>query len=219
MRKALIEENRLRKLQNLNESQGLDVVSRSGDSSAAAPESVDTASAESSSDLLDFLETEVFDEKEVLSEIMRIENYISSNNMTNVCETVFEKVAELEMTVLPIPRVDISFKFNFNEMEGHKLTELCEAIKLMRHPADRVDFQDVPNNYSGAVHILHSSCDQEIKDVIKMCKTLNAFRGLPESDQIVLLKYASLEIIVIQMILKFDFDGQFWDIITVCVEI
>ncbi|CAG2184128.1 unnamed protein product [Oppiella nova] len=47
-----------------------------------------------------------------------------------------------------------------------------------------------------------------------MCKTLTAFRGLPESDQIVLLKYASLEIIVIQMILKFDFDGQFWDIIT-----
>ncbi|CAG2100062.1 unnamed protein product [Medioppia subpectinata] len=222
MRKALIEENKVRKMQNLGQSQGLAVVSNgeydwsASDSSSTTMTSpvVDTCE-DNREDPLEFLEKEVFSEEEVNAEIVRIENYISGNNMTNVCETVFEKVAELELTVLPIPRPSVGHTLTtFDESEGFKLTELFEAIKLIRHPVDRIDCQEIPNNYWGAVHVLHSTCDNDIKHIIKMCKSLNAFRGLEECDQIVLLKYASIEIVVLQMVLSFDFEHKFWDIIT-----
>ena len=221
MRRAIIEENRIRRQHNKDESRGFHMVSESAVSSSVDKcqtlSSDDYTNHSNSDNSLNFLEIESYDSDEINTEIARIESYITDNHTTNVCESVFDRVAELELSVLPILRPITDYSNNFTESEGNKLTELFHAIGFLNHRIDKIDGRHVANSYIEAASVLHSSCDNEIRDVVKMSKQFNAFRSVCESDQIVLIKYASLEIIINRMVLKFNFERQYWDIITVCI--
>ncbi|CAG2181535.1 unnamed protein product, partial [Oppiella nova] len=50
----------------------------------------------------------------------------------------------------------------------------------------------------------------QIRNIIKMSKRLNAFKSLCEQDKVILIKYASFEIITLRMVLNFNFQDMYW---------
>ncbi|CAG2180470.1 unnamed protein product [Oppiella nova] len=50
----------------------------------------------------------------------------------------------------------------------------------------------------------------QIRNIIKMSKRLNAFKSLCEQDKMILIKYASFEIITLRTVLNFNFQDMYW---------
>ena len=71
------------------------------------------------------------------------------------------------------------------------------------------------------VGIVIHSADHFLVDqlavIVQMAKRLNGFKSLCEHDQLVLIKYASIEIVVLRMILYFDFNELCWSFNIVCI--
>ncbi|XP_054155786.1 uncharacterized protein LOC128954234 isoform X2 [Oppia nitens] len=255
MRRAIIDENRLRRQQNKDESRGLHMVWQSAASAAANHRNccplmtISSSSSSTSSttplssspmtttqplndnnnnnnnnnscdhslDFIDELIDNTYDTEAINAEIGRIESYITDNHTTHVCQSVYKRVDRLETTVQPILRPIQDYSNQLTETEGQKLTELFHAIGFLTHrrpPGDQIDGQLMAKSYLEASSVLHLSSETEIRDLVKMSKHFNAFQSVCESDQIVLIKYASLEIIINRMVLKFNFERQYWDIIT-----
>ena len=115
------------------------------------------------------------------------------------------------MTAIQRPITD--YNKTFNELEGNRLTELLNAIELMADPSVPISHQI--SNFWDAVHVMHLKLDIDSRKLVKMTKSLSAFRAIDENDKIILIKFSSIEIVIIRMILYFDFQFEYWNIITV----
>ncbi|CAG2111558.1 unnamed protein product [Medioppia subpectinata] len=93
-----------------------------------------------------------------------------------------------------------------NDSEVNILKELYEATVVLRHPSldtvkEITDFEELKTATT-------SKFEYEIRNLIKMCKQLNAFHGICEEDKISLLKYRCFEVILLRTITIFDFQSN-----------
>ncbi|CAG2099963.1 unnamed protein product, partial [Medioppia subpectinata] len=122
------------------------------------------------------------------------------------------------MSVAPIIRPISDYNNIFNELEGNRLTELLSALKIIEYPIiaenkSLINSNILINECMDALNIMNKINENIFKDTVKLCKTLNAFQYVCQSDQIVLLKYSALEIAVLREVSCFNFEHNSWSII------
>ncbi|CAG2109578.1 unnamed protein product [Medioppia subpectinata] len=99
---------------------------------------------------------------------------------------------------LSIMRPITDYSNQFNELESNRLCELLDALKVYQTPVaitDRICIDRLVDT----LPILTHKNETQIKHVVKLSKCLNAFTTLCQSDQIVLVKYSSIEIEILRM--------------------
>ncbi|XP_054169171.1 vitamin D3 receptor-like [Oppia nitens] len=98
----------------------------------------------------------------------------------------------------------------FTELESNKLTELLDAMKLNQRQISTIEKGCIIDNLQQALLIVLERHNDNINHTVQMSKYLSAFNTLCLSDQIVLLKYSSIEIEVLRNILCFNFEKEYW---------
>jgi len=72
----------------------------------------------------------------------------------------------------------------FNELEGNRLSELLDALKIMMSPVVNVNDNEV-NAYSvDPFNLILRYHENGLQNIVKMAKHLNAFKSLCEHDQL-----------------------------------
>ncbi|CAG2173724.1 unnamed protein product, partial [Oppiella nova] len=98
-------------------------------------------------------------------------------------------------TVVPIVRPITDYSNQFNELEGNKLSELLDAIQALNiRVMMNVDHTVLNTIESATVH----RYDMDIRNIVQMSKCLTGFQALCQSDQMLLIKYASIEINILR---------------------
>ncbi|XP_054155890.1 vitamin D3 receptor-like [Oppia nitens] len=65
-----------------------------------------------------------------------------------------------------------------------------------------------------SIHIQTQKFSNDLPKYVQMAKSLDQFRDdLEESDQLILIKYSALELVVLRNILNFNFEHLYWNII------
>ncbi|CAG2109978.1 unnamed protein product [Medioppia subpectinata] len=134
--------------------------------------------------------------------------FIEGNN-SNTSETAENRS---ELMVIPILKPISNCSISFNELEVNKFNELLNALKYLQKPTVSMG-QTLVDSIFKAMPIMHSKVDTEIRDIVKMCKCLNGFNTICLSDQLVLIKYSSIEINFLRLISSFNFEDEYWTII------
>ncbi|CAG2161710.1 unnamed protein product, partial [Oppiella nova] len=117
---------------------------------------------------------------------------------------------DLNLSVIPVMKPITDYNNQFNELEGNRLSELLDALKVMMNPMVNVNDNEI-NAYSVDAFNLILRCQENgLQNNVQMAKRLNGFKSLCEHDQLTLIKYASIEIVVLRMILTFDFNKLCW---------
>ncbi|CAG2167197.1 unnamed protein product [Oppiella nova] len=119
-------------------------------------------------------------------------------------------VYDLNLSVIPVMKPITDYNNQFNELEGNRLTELLDALKIMMNPMVNVNDNEM-NAYSvDPFNLILRYQENGLQNTVKMAKRLNAFKSLCDHDQLTLIKYASIEIVVLRIILNFDFNELCW---------
>ncbi|CAG2109040.1 unnamed protein product [Medioppia subpectinata] len=137
-----------------------------------------------------------------------IEMQTNMTEETDISVEAYRKALELEMAVIPMARPLTSGRFN--ETESMRFTELISVTEVFRTPIPKCTSQVC--NFTDAVTVLMSKCDEEVREVVKAFKQLNAFRTLCQSDQILLLKYSAIQMICMRAVVCYDDDTEHWSI-------
>ncbi|CAG2103685.1 unnamed protein product [Medioppia subpectinata] len=148
---------------------------------------------------------------------------INCNQINNFDNEVMNSVIpvvtpdELNQSVIPIMRPISDYSNTFNELEGNRLTELLSALKnidymMSGNKSSNID-NYIINDIREATELKTKINEIIFKDTVKVCKALNAFKYLSLSDQMVLFKYSAPEIMVLRMVLGYNFEHNYWSIV------
>ncbi|CAG2177649.1 unnamed protein product [Oppiella nova] len=99
----------------------------------------------------------------------------------------------------------------FNELESNRLTELLNALQKMQIYSFNMTKTKDPTHLRDSHEawvIIMSQNERAIQEVVNMSKCLQGFNNLCENDRIILIKYSSIEIDILRMIMCFDFEQQ-----------
>ena len=141
------------------------------------------------------------------------QNVLTDNELSLITTNVYD----LNLSVIPVMKPITDYNNQFNELEGNRLSELLDALKIMMSPVVNVNDNEI-NAYSvDAFNLILRFQENGLQNTVKMAKRLNAFKSLCEHDQLVLIKYASIEIAVLRIILNFDFNELCWSFNIVCI--
>ncbi|CAG2106309.1 unnamed protein product [Medioppia subpectinata] len=197
IRRNKIEENR-RKRKNSTRDDG---DNRSSDSSAnhSSP-ATDTSSPTNFTNQIEKIQRKERDQKQAIMPY------------NTIPEAVYEKTAELEMSVIPIARPISDLIDKFNDLEMNRLAELLNAMHMLKSPL--VPITSEAMTMDDGCNVWRYKCEQEVLKIIKMSKSLEAFQGLCENDQIALVKYGCIEMHCLRLTLHYDFDKEYWTLIT-----
>ncbi|CAG2164888.1 unnamed protein product, partial [Oppiella nova] len=134
------------------------------------------------------------------------QNVLTDNELSLITTNAYD----LNLSVIPVMKPITDYNNQFNELEGNRLSELLDALKIMMSPVVNVNDNEI-NAYSvDAFNLILPYQENGLQNTVKMAKRLNAFKSLCEHDQLTLIKYASFEIVVLRMILYFDFNELCW---------
>ncbi|CAG2168562.1 unnamed protein product [Oppiella nova] len=127
-------------------------------------------------------------------------------------ESVYAKTAEFEMSLIPIARPVTDLTDKFNDLEMTRLAELLNATHILKSPV--VPITSEAMTMDDGCNVWRYKCEQEILKIIKMSKCLDSFQKLCENDQIALVKYGSIEIYCLRLTLHYNFDKEYWTLVT-----
>ncbi|CAG2112390.1 unnamed protein product, partial [Medioppia subpectinata] len=108
-----------------------------------------------------------------------------------------------------IPSIFRGFIFNLNDNEIKVLKELFSSVAVVRDPPTKtIAYETVC--VSDAIQVLQNGADLNFPRIVKMSANINGFKELCEDDKIALLKTACPQLMLLQSIFHFDFEGQLW---------
>ncbi|CAG2173097.1 unnamed protein product [Oppiella nova] len=224
VRKNKIEENR--KLKELNDKKSTKTYNESSIASSSPQTSYTDTTGEDST-IADVFDTNTITDDEIITNLMDIETYISptedstesADNILAIPETntiveedeisdrTYQKAVELELAVLPIPRT-INDYTTLNEVECNRMIELFSIqMSLNRpQPQNKLEAQTVED----VINFFVSRFEVYVQRFVDTTKSLSAFNDICENDQIALIKYSSLETLLLRTALTFDYQHEFW---------
>ncbi|CAG2100064.1 unnamed protein product [Medioppia subpectinata] len=202
-RNSIIENNRKRKLTETpvtNVEIAVSTASLSPQTSATFSEDMATLSCSSQSSM-DFNNDISSDNS--FANILIPENTL--NNITNDTNSY-----DFSQAIVPIVRPITDYSNNFNELEGNRLNELLNGIKILAIPAANSGKRFELNTFPDAMKALITRQETSIQKLVEMCKTIGPFKALCEHDQIILIKYGAIKVKTLRMLLDFDYETQAW---------
>ncbi|XP_054155891.1 nuclear hormone receptor HR96-like [Oppia nitens] len=115
------------------------------------------------------------------------------------------------------------YNTQFNSLEGSKLQELLEAIQLIQLPAPTTysstySSHDIkPGRFvqtiADAIKIITTKHELQTMKIVKMSKQLTGFRTISPGDQLILIKYSMIEMEFMQQVMVFNYEHQYWNIV------
>ncbi|CAG2168328.1 unnamed protein product [Oppiella nova] len=139
-------------------------------------------------------------------QLNEIESYLSHNKTINFNHNP-QDVLKLRFT--PVFRHIEDFH-SFNELESKRLSELFSASNVFTcqsFSAENVfEMTDVLTVY----RICGVIMDRDAKDVIKFTKKLNTFNNICANDQLALIKYGCLEVLLLRYTMLYDINTEYW---------
>ncbi|CAG2181880.1 unnamed protein product, partial [Oppiella nova] len=152
---------------------------------------------------------------EINTQIMEIEKYIKDEDVVDgaeedsdeISDVVYQKAAELEFTVLPIAR-PMGDKYQLNEMESYKLSELFNATTFFKEPIVSVTSQAM--HYEDMCSLLCKKAEEQTRRVIKMSKHLTSFNDINEDDKISLIKFGAMDLFCMRSVPHYDYMNKTW---------
>ncbi|CAG2100069.1 unnamed protein product, partial [Medioppia subpectinata] len=124
-------------------------------------------------------------------------NCVSNNTLQNIMVPIMKPISDYSNT--------------FNELEGNRLGELLDALKLMVYPVVNTGDQLIVHHFSEAYDVLYEFKEIEIQNIIKMSKCLHKFKTLIDHDQLILIKYSAIEIDTLRLLLNFNYGDMAWN--------
>ena len=124
---------------------------------------------------------------------------------------------DLNLSVIPVMKPITDYNNQFNELEGNRLSELLDALKIMMSPVVNINDNEINAYFVDPFNLMLRYHENGLQNIVKMTKRLNAFKSLCEHDQLTLIKFASIEIGVLRIILNFDFNELCWSFNIVCI--
>ncbi|CAG2111893.1 unnamed protein product, partial [Medioppia subpectinata] len=188
-------------------------------STTGIPSPADTADTNTTISLLDaFDSTDITDDETIAANILHIECYISDTNCSNTSSTkitaitakdqisdeTYDKVVEMELSVLPIPQVPVNDISSLNEVEWGRLTELFQLTADLHRP--RPETRLVARDGRQVAQFFATKFESFVGRFVNVMKRLSAFQTICENDQIALIKYSSIEALLMRTALYFDYD-------------
>ncbi|CAG2170276.1 unnamed protein product [Oppiella nova] len=170
------------------------------DSLSAGNLSQQLIAAKSVDILSEIIESNIISDERITAEVMDIECYLTDKEMCDISDDVYEKAVELEFAPIPMARPITDYMNTFNEMESNYLCELFNATSILK--MDITPSTSEANTYLDAMEVLAIGCDQMVRRLIKMAKNLSSFTNMSELDQLALIKYGSIELLI--AIILFD---------------
>ncbi|CAG2166098.1 unnamed protein product, partial [Oppiella nova] len=137
-------------------------------------------------------------------------NSVITTETNAVRDAIIQKTVEFELAVIPIARPMAENKTNFNETETHILIELMTSTKAMGLPLTKntLEVSTIHDYYRTFV----VKFEKGIRNVTKAVKGLTPFKNICESDQISLLKYGCIEVLIMRSILYFNYPEECFSI-------
>jgi hypothetical protein len=128
---------------------------------------------------------------------------------------VYQKAIEVEFAEIPIKQTIVESNatncVELNAIENSRLDELSIAVSFINQPP----MKSITSETTDLKEFIKWT-DRAIRKIIMMCKQISSFINLCQDDQIALLKPAITEIIILRSCKKFNFESEYWTIVTVC---
>ncbi|CAG2105657.1 unnamed protein product [Medioppia subpectinata] len=154
--------------------------------------------------------------------LRELESYSMNRRWTDISYNIYQKVVDMEFTAPAIGRPLSDRLMSFNELEFDRFRELLTAAQSMAStpPALSLECQrqvirdfnsglQCPRNVSRITAIYVEGITANL---VKMSKHFDAFVGMCENDQIIMVKHACFEICVIRAIICFNFQYEYWSL-------
>ncbi|CAG2173965.1 unnamed protein product [Oppiella nova] len=140
----------------------------------------------------------------------KMDNISRMDEMNDIPEIVYRKAIELEFASIPIRKTMNETNanyFEFNDLERNKLTELLNAMAVMKD-----QFTAITSEVTGILDALKMT-DQTVRQLIKMSKRMVGFKSLCQHDQIALLKGGCTELIILRSVVSYNYEREYYTIV------
>lgn len=153
---------------------------------------------------------------DINDQIMEIENSVIAEAVTDdISKDVYHQVVDFELSLIPIERpIGDQSPHDFNQKELIIMSELMNASRLWRAPLQKKVIREI-TNMTDCRKALTFVYDHEIKNMVKLSKSLNSFNNLCENDRISLLKNHCFPLLLMRGILCYNFQNQCWTLFLV----
>ena len=178
---------------------------------------IDLNSSEGNDLLIEALDDNNISDDQINQQIMEIERSVKSDNgCDDISDEVYQKVADLELSVIPINRpLSHQMPDQFNDREMQILNELLNAVQIIRQPITKIT-TEIQNVFE-LRRTMSYKYDREIKNLVKTSKSLRAFNCLCEGDRIALLKDHCLAVLLMRSVMCYNYETKYWTIFMVSV--
>ena len=161
--------------------------------------------------LIEALENNNISVDDINDQIMEIENTImgDDNTDTDVAQNIYHQTVGFELSDIPIDRPIAANPNEFNLKEMEILRELMNATRLCKNPEQK-NIIKVIENMAELKEYLTYVYDQEIKNFVKLSKSLHSFNSLCETDRLCLVRNHCFPALLMRAVLSYNFDTKYW---------
>ncbi|CAG2099968.1 unnamed protein product [Medioppia subpectinata] len=141
-------------------------------------------------------ETIIISDEEITQKIWEINSNLSVNENNSEVTNETQLTPELQsLPIVPVVR-PLNNRNDWNCLETNRIAELLSATKIFDYklPENMV----LVNNFKDMMHKYHGQIEELVCDTVRFTKNLNGFANVCPEDQLSLLKYGCIEIIVLR---------------------
>ncbi|CAG2103599.1 unnamed protein product [Medioppia subpectinata] len=151
-----------------------------------------------------------------LESIINYNDVCGEQNLTDIAIQTQEYTEYYDNTIrqepqlpVPIERPITDYNNNFNETEFSHLNEMMFAVNHMQpNGAPAVTWE--PIGMKEILKCFVTKYESDIPLMVKMCRSLRSFNGLCESDQLSLIKYGGMEVLILRNVKLYDRNCASW---------
>ncbi|CAG2104660.1 unnamed protein product [Medioppia subpectinata] len=155
-----------------------------------------------------------------LESIINYNDVCGEQNLTDIAIQTQEYREYYDNTIrqepqlpVPIDRPITDYNNNFNETEFSHLNEMMFAVNHMQpNGAPAVTWE--PIGMKEILKCFVTKYESDIPLLVKMCRSLRSFNGLCESDQLSLIKYGAMELLILRNVKLYDRNSASWILVT-----
>ena len=142
---------------------------------------------------------DITDDLRVINETQKIDE---------IYDSTYQRVVESELADIPIQR-NINYFLTLTEPESNRFIELMNATLPFRkpYPSNTID---MATSIEDLISFFFVKFEHFTKSFVKVVRGLNSFTNICENDQIALIKYSCLEVLLMRTVIYYNDETEQW---------
>ncbi|CAG2172811.1 unnamed protein product [Oppiella nova] len=116
--------------------------------------------------------------------------FIRGNEKDNELSLVTTNAYDLNLSVIPVMKPITDYNNQFNELEGNRLSELLDALKIMMSPVVNVNDNEINAFSVDAFNLILPYQENGLQNTVKMAKLLE-WMGLEWDSDVIIIDLLS----------------------------